>query len=122
RSGLIKYAGQITPRNGFKSPDVTRFDLRISQELPAFFPGGAKLEGYVDIENIGNLLNDEWGVVQQVGFPYFSRAVTARNCQISSCVAGAGNFYQYDSFRDWTATNYNNQSVWQVKFGVRYKF
>ena len=122
RTGLIDYAGKITPRNGFKSPDVTRFDLRISQELPAFFPGGAKLEGYVDIENIGNLLNDEWGVIQQVGFPYFSRGVTASNCQLQTCAAGRGNFYQYDGFRDWTATNYNNQSVWQVKFGVRYKF
>ncbi|MFN3779586.1 MAG: TonB-dependent receptor domain-containing protein [Brevundimonas aurantiaca] len=124
KTGLIQYAGQITPRNGFRSPEVTKFDLHISQELPAFFPGGAKLEGYVDIENIGNLLNDEWGVIQQVGFPYFSRGISARNCSLTgvTCAAGPGKYYQIDSARDWTGNTFNNQSVWQVKVGVRYKF
>lgn len=128
RTGLIGQAGQITKRNAYRSPDVTTFDLHLSQELPAFFPGGAKLEAYMDLENLGNLLNDEWGVIQQVGFPYFSRGVTARNCQIAgatgstSCAAGIGNYYQIDSFRDFTANTFNNQSVWQIKLGVRYKF
>lgn len=72
RTGLAGYAGQITPRNAFKSPDVTTFDLHIEQELPAFFPGGARLSLYADIENIGNMLNDEWGVIQQLAFPYYS--------------------------------------------------
>ncbi|MBU1345482.1 MAG: TonB-dependent receptor [Alphaproteobacteria bacterium] len=123
RNGLIDSAGQITQRNGYKSPDVTTFDLSISQELPAFFPGGAKLEAYAVAENFGNLLNDEWGVLQQVGFPYFSQNVVARNCQlVTTCTAGRGNFYQYDSFRDNTINAIPNASVWQVKFGVRYKF
>jgi hypothetical protein len=125
-TGLINEAGSITKRNGYQSPDVTTFDLSVSQELPAFFPGGAKLELYADIENIGNLLNDEWGVLQQVGFPYFSNNVVALNCQVStSCVGGAagqGNFYQYNSFLDRSASSSTNPSVWQIKVGVRYTF
>ena len=116
QTGLLKYAGQAAPRNSSKSPDVTKFDLRIAQELPAFFPNGARLEAYVDIENLGNLLNDEWGVIQQMGFPYFSRGVTGT-------VNRETNQFHYTGYRDWTANgNYNNQSVWQVKVGVRYKF
>ncbi len=113
QSGLMKYAGQAAPRNSSKSPDVTKFDLRIAQELPAFFPNGARLEAYVDIENLGNLLNDEWGVIQQVGFPYFSRGVTG---------SMDANQFHYSQYRDWTGSSFNNQSVWQVKVGVRYKF
>lgn len=112
-AGLMKYAGGATPRNGSKSPDVTRFDLRIAQELPALFPNGARLEAYMDIENIGNLLNDEWGVIQQVGFPYFSRGVSG---------SILNDKFNYTEYKDWTGTGFNNQSVWQVKLGVRYKF
>jgi hypothetical protein len=118
-TGLIKYAGKISPRNGFKSRDVTRVDLRFSQELPAFFPNGAKLQAYMDVINFGNMLNDKWGVVEQVDFPYTSPVVT------TSIV---GNKYVY------TGTNYQtnqktisnsdapNRSLWQVKFGLKYSF
>lgn len=128
RTGLIEYAGQITPRNGFKSPDVTTVDLHLEQELPAFFPGGARLSLYADIENLGNMLNDEWGVIQQIGFPYMSTDITARNCQAQAgatgCVAGAGNFYQYDGiFQDSAASsNFAAASTWQAKVGIRYRF
>ena len=123
RNGLLDSAGQITKRNAYTSPDFTTFDLSVSQELPAFFPGGAKLEAYGVVENLGNLLNDEWGVLQQVGFPYMSNNVVARNCQlVATCTAGRGNFYQYDSFTDRDTSTVSTASVWQVKFGVRYKF
>ncbi|MEN5362327.1 TonB-dependent receptor [Brevundimonas intermedia] len=124
RTGLNSYAGQISPRNAFKSPNVTTFDLHIEQELPAFFPGGARLSLYADIENIGNMLNDEWGVIQQLGFPYYSTDITARNCQraTAACAAGVGNFYQYDGIAQDTSSSVNTSSVWQAKIGVRYKF
>jgi hypothetical protein len=124
RTGLIEYAGQITPRNAFKSPDVTTFDLHLEQEIPAFFPGGARLSLYADIENIGNLLNDEWGVVQQLGFPFYSTDIEAVNCQVagSACAAGIGNFYQYNRIAQDSASSFNASSVWQAKIGIRYSF
>ena len=112
-TGLIQYAGQIAPRNAFRSPDITTFDIHLEQELPAFFPGGARLSLYADIENLGNLLNDEWGVLQQVGFPYTSTNVTATNL---------GAQWRYNGLFDRTAASFNAQSVWQAKVGVRYKF
>lgn len=124
RTGLIDEAGKISTRNAYNSPAITTFDLHISQELPAFFPGGARLEGYMDIENLGNLLNDEWGVIQQVGFPYFSTDIGALNCQrATTCTGGArGNFYQYNTLTQRTASTFSNTAVWQVKLGVRYRF
>jgi len=114
RTGLIDYAGSIAPRNAFKSPYVTTVDMHIEQELPAFFPGGAKLVGYMDIENLGNLLNDEWGVIQQIGFPYTSNNITATR---------TGNqFYTYNSFQDRSPSTFGTNSVWQIKVGVRYSF
>ncbi|WP_122464393.1 TonB-dependent receptor [Brevundimonas lutea] len=113
RTGLINYAGQISPRNAFNSPYVTTVDLSISQELPAFFPGGAKLEAYGVIENFGNLLNDEWGTIQQVGFPYFSGNVGA---------SIVGNQYLYSTFSERNPATFATNSVWQAKIGVRYKF
>jgi hypothetical protein len=128
RTGLINEAGQISTRNAYQSPSVTTFDLHIAQELPAFFPGGARLEAYMDIENLGNLFNDEWGVIQQVGFPYASNNVGATNCQTAAvapsatCSIGRGNYYQYNTFTNRTASTFSNTAVWQVKFGVRYSF
>ncbi|KSB91878.1 TonB-dependent receptor [Caulobacter vibrioides] len=124
KTGLIDYAGKITPRNAFKSPEVTTIDVRLSQEAPAFFPHAAKAEIYVDIENLGNMLNNKWGVIQQVPNPYVSSNIVARNCQFAGigCAAGQGNFYQFDKFTSKAATSFNTQSVWQVKLGVRYKF
>jgi len=112
-TGLIKYAGEISPRNAFNSPYVTTVDLHISQELPAFFPGGAKLEGYLDVKNLGNLINDEWGTIQQIGFPYTSNNVAA------SIVDGK---YNFTGFTPRSATTFGTESVWQVKVGVRYRF
>lgn len=115
RTGLIDYAGSISPRNAFRSEYVTTVDIHLEQELPAFFPGGARLSAYLDIENFGNLLNDEWGAIQQIGFPYISNNVGAtRNT--------ANTQYTYTSFTERTPSTFSAQSVWQMKFGVRYRF
>jgi outer membrane receptor protein involved in Fe transport len=144
-SGLIKYNGQIAPRNAFKSPDVLSADLHIAQEMPAFFPHGAKGEFYLDIINLPNLLNKNWGIDSQVSFPYVFAPVVAQNCQFSglavpgqaavpTCTAGKGNFYQYNTFRPPVTSAGVNQfstvqtlasppvATWVLKMGVRYKF
>jgi hypothetical protein len=142
-SGLLKYNGQIAPRNGFVSRDVTTVDFHFGQEIPASIPlSTGKLEAYLDILNIGNMINNHWGVVSQVAYPYFVSPVTARNCQAqaqavaasnnkgvvpasATCAAGTGNFYQYDSFSQKALTdesNYSSASVWQIKIGFKFKF
>lgn len=119
-SGLIKHAGSIAPRNGFNSPDLTTIDLRISQELPAFFPGGAKLLVFMDVENLGNLLNDKWGVLEQYDF---SRMVPVVNVACTGGCGAPGAVYTYSGFgtvqKPYTRTE---RSLWQIKLGVKYKF
>jgi outer membrane receptor protein involved in Fe transport len=121
RTGLDKWRGQIAPRNAFNSRDVAKFDLRLSQELPAFVPNGAKVKVYMDIENLGNLMNDEWGIVEQPAFP---RLVPVLNTTIN----GAGQYvYSVPSGQTigtvGNATNLNaNQSTYQIKLGIRYQF
>jgi len=148
QTGLIRYAGQISPRNAFKSRDYATGDIQFAQEIPGGFPHGAKGELYISIINFVNLMNKNWGIDNQVGFPYVFAPVVAYNCQWSgktfgsgsgavvmpSCVTGQGNYYQYNTLRPQvTAAGVNQFSTvqtlnqppvatWAVKFGVRYKF
>ena len=124
QSGLIKYAGQITPRNAFTSRPQTTADLRISQEIPAFFPHGSKGRFYLDIIDLPNLLNSNWGQVQQISFPYFYSLISASNCQNpgSACLHGIGNFYQYNAQNTRTPSTTDRFSVWQMKVGFEYDF
>ncbi len=119
QTGLIKYAGQIAPRNAFRNPSVTRFDLRFSQEIPAFFPNQAKLTAYVDLINVGNMLNDKWGLIEQVDFPNTAPIVAAT-------LANGGRQYQYSNFqkavKPFSNSDAPNRSLWQVKFGLKYSF
>jgi hypothetical protein len=140
-TGLIKYAGTIAPRNVFKSRDVTTVDLRFEQELPAFIPHGARFKAYMDIINLGNLLNKNWGVLEQYGFPGVINPITAVNCQANAptpatCQAGPGNYYQYNQLfgtttpaaangfglNNKTLPTLNNASAWYLKFGIKYQF
>jgi len=93
------------------------FDLRLSQELPAFVPNGAKLKLFADFINIGNMLNDEWGDLRMVDFPYVAPIVG---------VALSGGKYTYSNFQPAVKTLSNsdapNRSLWQVKFGLKYSF
>jgi hypothetical protein len=142
QTGLIKYAGQIAPRNQFTSPDLLTGNLRFEQELPAFEPHGAKLHLWFDIVNFPNLINKKWGVLQQTPFPNIISPVTAVNCQANApvkavCQAGNGNFYEYQQFFRTTAaqiaggnfglgnvtkTTLDPSSAWYMDLGIKYEF
>jgi len=134
-TGLIKYAGSISPRNAFTSSDVSRFDLEVTQEIPAFFPTQAKGVLYFDLFNIGNLLNNNWGIIKQTGFPGLQEPIQAVNCQASmlaaakltaaACGGRTGNFYQYapgSSTTETLGSVTGGVPAWMIKLGVRYKF
>lgn len=67
RNGLTGYQGQVTPRNAFRGPWVNTFDVRFSQELPGFFKDH-RAEIWLDILNVGNLINKDWGHIDEIGF------------------------------------------------------
>mgnify|MGYP003407943602 CR=1 FL=1 len=60
--------GSVAKRNAVTSPWVHQFDVRISQEIPLFRE--TRGEVFLDILNISNLINDEWGHIDQAPFPY----------------------------------------------------
>lgn len=115
-SGLNEFAGGIAPRNEFSSRWYTDVDLRIQQQLPGplFEDGRDRLIAYLDIENVGNMINDEWGYLEQVRYEYFQPVANAE------IVNGQ---YVYSGFpeRSEKATS-NGASLWQVQVGVKYVF
>jgi hypothetical protein len=135
-SKLADYRGKIAPRNLMTSKSITSVDLHLSQELPAFVPHGSKIEAFVDVRNFLNMLNKDWGLQEQVEFPYLASIVDARieNCATlasttPACAPGQAYRYVYSNFqrpRFDTASDSGQQgarrSAWQVKVGARYKF
>jgi len=63
---LSAYKGQIAPANGFRSGWSNTFDVRISQELPGLSKRH-KTELALDIMNVGNLINKDWGLIVDHG-------------------------------------------------------
>jgi outer membrane receptor for ferrienterochelin and colicin len=118
-NGLDAYRGSIAPRNAFKSPYTTTADLRLSQQFPVW----GKVRGTVvlDVVNLTNLINKDWGRVEQVAFPYVTPVLDA------SIDAATGK-YVYRPVAGRTApvepfkTLYSLPSVWRMQLGVRLEF
>jgi hypothetical protein len=132
-SELKEYQGQIAPKNIAKTPRVHKLDLAIRQEVPFVF--GGKIELSAEMENVLNFINEDWGVIRQVGFPYNASVVnvqclTAPAGTTGSAVATASQpcaQYQYANRTGTTfvapveATQISG-SLWGVRFGVRVRF
>ena len=132
--GLQGREGTILPRNGFRSHPFFSGDLHLAQEFPVYpVHGGSKLELYVDLINFPNMINKNWGILNQVAFPYALAPVVAVNCQLAgnagACGANAGkNVYLYQAFKPGNITgtvitpSAPTTPLWVVKFGARFKF
>ena len=55
-------------RNSEESSSWTKVDLRIEQEFPGFAEGH-KASAFLVIDNLTNLINDDWGILEEVSFP-----------------------------------------------------
>lgn len=107
-------------------PEVYQIDFQLSQELPAFFlPGRFRL--VADLQNVANLLNDEWGIVEEYGDTI---NVISAQCATSTGAAAATGSpacdrYRYSSFNSngnrLTVDN-NGKSLWAIQIGLRYEF
>ena len=110
--GLTKYGGSIVPRNTIEGAWWTKIDLRISQELPGFSPDHSS-QVYFTIQNLGNLLNDDWGVLKERTFPRTADAVEA---------SISGNQYVFEEFTSQTVSRVSNASLWKIRIGFNYRF
>lgn len=89
---LNSHLGEVAERNGARAPFVNQFDLRFSQKVNLF--GDRSSEIYLDIQNVGNLLNKNWGRIEEAGFP--SRVQLARFTGVNGSgqyVYDVSNFY-----------------------------
>ena len=76
------------------------------------FGEGQKGSAYFVIKNIGNMLNDDWGVLE-TGSPLQS-AVSA------NIVNGQ---YVFNEFKDPSGTSVESRpSLWEMRIGVKYTF
>ena len=115
KTGLSQYRGKIAPRNAFKGPWFNRVDMRIAQDLPNPL-SGQRARFVLDIENVGNLLNHDWGRSRAAPFPFFTPAVDVD-------VNRTTGVYTYSGLRPANATTIDIlQSVWRVSFGLMYDF
>ena len=115
-SGLSAYRGTAVPRNSFNSPWAGTFDLRIAQELPfGGVPGKATF--FLDIENVLNLINSDWG-----GFENYVGSTSNSRGIVEAEVDDQGR-YVYKTFKiDGEPTQNIGKSVYQIKVGLKYQF
>lgn len=112
-SGLNEYAGQIAPRNVFNSGWWTHFDLRFEQEFPGFGKDH-RFSGFFVIRNLCNLLNDNWCVLKEVGFP---RRQSIVEMEI------VDDQYLYNAFISPVGeTRVASASLYEIRVGLRYEF
>ncbi|MFT7138310.1 MAG: hypothetical protein ACI9B8_000725 [Sulfitobacter sp.] len=103
----------FTKRNDYNAKWSYRLDFRFDQELPAFIDGVTG-KAFVKIYNLTNMLNDDWGQANDAQF--FSLDV------VDARIDGTTGQYLFDSFSARDATDLQeNQSLWEVRFGLEFK-
>ena len=112
-AGITGYGGGIVPRNVDFSNWFTKVDLRISQEIPGF-ASDQKGKVFFVIENVGNLLNDDWGVFYERGFP--------RTAPVVEASLNGSNQYVFEDFIAPSQSRVGSASLWSMRFGVSYNF
>jgi hypothetical protein len=121
-NGLTGYGGQVVPRNSINGDWWTKFDLRVSQELPGF---GAdhKANIYFTIENLTNLLNDDWGVLYERGFPRTAPIVEASYLDTAGTPWDfSDDQYSFDAFIPQEQSRSATASLWTLRVGFNYNF
>jgi hypothetical protein len=118
---LSSHRGQALDRNGSFMRWRNNFDLRISQELPGFFEDN-KATIWLDVFNVANLLNKNWGQSEEVLFDDGSGGF-ARNFVEYGGIDPATGKYVYRVTRGPEGfVDRDLPSRWAVQVGVSYKF
>lgn len=118
-SSLSAHRGQIVPRNSERSPWNQTLDVTLRQAVPLGWRK-ARAEVYVQLINFANLLNDEWGLIEEVPFTY-------RRTVAGTTYDAATNQYVYvfnGATLDGvpTVADETSQSRWQAKIGFKVSF
>ncbi|MFT4928750.1 MAG: outer membrane receptor for ferrienterochelin and colicin [Phenylobacterium sp.] len=111
RECLSDNKGKISRRHSCRSAQINRFDVRFMQEIQ--ITDDQAIELTMDIENIGNMLNDSWGRAEGYVQPFNAPVVDV------TIVDGQ---YVYNKFSKPKASVNKVASVWKVQLGIKYRF
>ncbi|MFV3130588.1 TonB-dependent receptor [Niveispirillum sp. KHB5.9] len=114
RNGLDKYRGGIVPRGAFESSWTYSVDAKLAQEIPAPIEGHKAIIT-MDIINLTNLLNKDWG--RQEAVPFFQSIAGP-----TATIGTDGKYVFTAAGRDVTEQLSNRASVWKIQLGVKYEF
>ena len=110
--------GKIIDRNTGSQPWLTKMDISIKQEIPAF-DKEHHAQVYFMIDNFANLLNSDWGVEKRLTYPN-------QTIYDFGGLDDQGRYILENRFDGVTTQNYSTinlgSSAWQIKLGVNYKF
>jgi hypothetical protein len=127
--------GGIVPRGSFTSPSINLWDLQLSQELPAFSENH-KARVTLDIANVLNLIDEDWGVIDEYGEDARLFDVSCAGANGVSDNAGVLTCAKY-RISGANSTLLNPESVsgpgggvlrntdrsrWQIQVGLKYEF
>ncbi|MEL6568314.1 MAG: TonB-dependent receptor [Pseudomonadota bacterium] len=139
----------IQDKGDDESPWNSRWDFQWQQELPfvnefaSQYVGDNKLKFVVDVKNVANLLNDEWGT--QFNGPGFDALGIVRADLVSAadvaangvdgatalegdaprttCLSAGDCLYRFEDFDDDPSGFRSlNRSVYEIRVGLRYEF
>jgi hypothetical protein len=111
-SYLRSQRGQIVDRNGARGPWVNQIDLRVAQQVPS--RDGQRFEVTLDVLNVANLVNGDWGRVETVNWDYGLVRYDGIDAEsgLPALAFQEGNPYNVHDLR----------SRWQAQLGLRYTF
>ncbi len=126
-SYLSKNKGKYAEAYSAKMPWVNRFDLKISQDFRVK-AGKTRntLQLSVDILNVGNFINDSWGVTQTSAPSNYGKILSYTGMDAAKKPIYTMYYTTVDGQKQLPTKSfsvYNNQSnCWQLQLGIRYMF
>jgi len=116
-SCLSQHRGSIIPRNACRTGWINRINMRFSQEFEVV--PGHKVEFILDIENLGNLINNNWGRLDTIFEP--------SNIPLANMAINDANQFVLSAPTTPVATAQNPNiarlpSVYRIQLGIRYRF
>ncbi|EAZ81561.2 TonB-dependent receptor [Algoriphagus machipongonensis] len=117
---LEEFRGDYVPRNALVMPYLSRFDVRILQDIFTNIGDTRNtLQLSLDIVNFGNLLNKDWGIQQRLNG---SQNLLSRSGDVSV----NPNYVMGQVSGNLASSPYQNVSnfstTWSMQFGLRYLF
>jgi outer membrane receptor protein involved in Fe transport len=121
--------GGIVDKGAANNPDVAQFDFQFMQELPGF-RDGHRFQFTMDVQNFLNLINDEWGIIDEyTDSRTGGRVVDVLCANNAGQIQGAGvacDQYLFNNTNDGTflrtPTRNTDESRWAILLGLRYQY